>query len=781
MYRKISLSVHQMVDFLLRKGDIDDRIFNNETMEEGSEIHRNYQQKQGPSYLSEVDLKTTIIYQDYEINLHGRADGIILGDKVTVDEIKSTNDRIEDFNEKNEAWHLGQVECYAYMYCKANNIKEISISLTYISQINHKVLKKIFEYNYNMLESKINDYIERYFDFYSLVQNKIYEKNKSIKKLVFPFSLRKGQSQIIKYSEDSVLNKDFRFLQASTGLGKTISVIFGVLKGSAKVSTDKIFFLAAKNSGFQSASDTLNILRDSGLKISSIELLAKEKMCLNKKHNCNPDDCPFARDYYDKRNRVLLSCIVDRYDFSSDYIIKIGQENFMCPFELSLDLSLLVDFIIMDYNYLFNPISYLRRFFDVPESTYNNYLIVDEAHNLVDRSRDMYSASISLLNFKKAKNSFKDIKSKPLKNIISKLSEDFSLFNKFEMDNNYVLLEKLDDDFVEHLKRYQDIFRKYQKDHPKYKNMDCKDFGLEVFKFLTIFEYNDDCYRIFVKKIDDDFLINLFCVDASRYLYSLLSKLNGGIFFSGTLLPIDYYEKALFGTSTFNSLSVESPFNKKNLMVLYNKNISIRFKDREKTIKDVIDCINTFISSKIGNYIVYTPSFVYLKMVENIYKNKDINVIYQTDEMSNSDKINFLKQFKNNPKKTTLGFCVLGGSFSEGIDLVDDRLIGIIVIGVGLPSISFENNLISDYYDNNGLNGFTFAYTNPGINKVMQAVGRLIRSETDRGIALLIDDRYSHSNYNELFKDIWQNNKKISSLSNIKTEIDSFYKVEDKV
>ena len=293
--------------------------------------------------------------------------------------------------------------------------------------------------------------------------------------------------------------------------------------------------------------------------------------------------------------------------------------------------------------------------------------------------------------------------------------------------------------------------------------------------------YNDNYYRIFIKKLDNEFSINLYCVDASKHLLSILSKLNGGMFFSGTFLPMAYYEKALFGLTTFNSLSVESPFDKKNLMVLCNNNVSIRFKDRENTIFDVINNINTFISSKVGNYIVYTPSFVYLKMIENIYKNNDVDVIFQTDEMSNTDKINFLKKFKSNPKRTTLGFCVLGGSFSEGIDLVDDRLIGIVVIGVGLPSMSFENDLISNYYDNNGLNGFTFAYINPGINKVMQAVGRLIRSDTDCGVALLIDDRYTHKNYSELFKNVWQNNKRVSSLSMMRNEIDSFYRKEDKV
>ncbi len=781
MLRKISLSVHQLVDFLLRKGDIDDRIFNNETMEEGSELHRSFQKKQDSNYLSEVDLKTTIIYEDYEINLHGRADGVILGDKVIIDEIKSTNSSLEEFNEKNEGWHLGQAECYAYMYCREHNLDNVEVSLTYISQINHKIFRKYFDHNYAELESKILDYIRRYFDFFNLVEEKILEKDKSIKKLVFPFSLRKGQSEIIKFSQETIEKKDYRFLEASTGLGKTISIVFGALKGSLKAKTDKIFFLAAKNSGFKSASDCLKILRDSGLELTSVELLAKEKMCINKNHNCNPDDCPFARDYYDKINRILVNTLINEKELTSDKIISIGRNNFVCPFELSLDLSLYCDFIIMDYNYLFNRISYLRRFFDVPEATYNNFLIVDEAHNLVDRSRDMYSASINYLEFKTAKKSYKNVRSKAISTILNKLSEDFDLFNSFESDNDNILLETLDKDFVDHLNKYQETIRKYQKDHPKYKNLENKEFGLNVFKFLTMYELFADCYRIFVKKDGDNFSINLFCVDASRFLLELMPKVNGAIFFSGTLTPINYYEKAIFGRDDFANLLVSSPFNKDNLLVLYDKSISIRYKDREKSLYGVIDRINSFISSKIGNYIVYVPSFAYLKMLKDVYINENVNVYYQNGEMTNKDKNLFLDNFKPNPKKTTLGICVLGGSFSEGIDLVDDRLIGIIVVGVGLPSISFENNLIQDYYDKNGLSGFTYAYTNPGINKVMQAVGRLIRGENDRGVALLIDDRYSNKDYLELFNSVWQNSKKVSSINDLKNSINSFYNAKDKV
>ena len=292
---------------------------------------------------------------------------------------------------------------------------------------------------------------------------------------------------------------------------------------------------------------------------------------------------------------------------------------------------------------------------------------------------------------------------------------------------------------------------------------------------MTIYGYYDVNYRIFIKKDENNFSINLFCIDASSFIRSLLAKTKGSLFFSGTLTPMNYYKKAILGNDEYQDLIVDSPYDKDNLLVLYNNKISIRYKDRENSLQNVITLINSFISSKIGNYIVYVPSFAYLHMLKNNYINDDINLLYQNDQMSKADKDNFLLNFVSNPKRTTLGICVLGGSFGEGIDLVNDRLIGIIVIGVGLPSISFENNLIKTYYDLLGLDGYNFAYTNPGINKVMQAIGRLIRSETDRGIALLIDNRYLYKDYSYLFKTTWINNKKVVDINSLIFEINSFY------
>ena len=781
MSKIIKLSVHQLVDFLLRKGDIDDRIFNSETMEEGSKIHRNFQNKQKNNYLSEIDLKTTIKYGFYEVVLHGRADGVILDNPIIIDEIKSTNSSLIDFNDENEEWHLGQAECYAYMYAKIHNLKKINIRLTYISQNNKKHLYKFFEYNFEDLETKIVNLIGRYIEFYEIIEDKKKEKENTIKSLVFPFSLRKGQSEIIKISEKSIITKDCKFVEASTGLGKTISVIFGALKGSLKAKTDKLFFLCAKNSGFKSANDCLNELRNNGLNITSCEIIAKEKMCANKNHGClpecNPDVCPFAKDYYTKLSKIFKKIINENDNFDSQKIRDIASQYDMCPFELSLDISLYCDFIICDYNYVFNPISYLKRFFDELDYKYSKFLMIDEAHNLLDRSRDMFSTSLSYKSYLKAKKDYEKIKTKSMKNILETLDEDFELFNKFQTDENNLILQTIDQNFMDHLEKFKTSLQDYQKKHPKFKIKFSKDFSLDVHKFLTIYEYLDDNYRIYFNRDTlDNFNIVFKCIDASRYLKDRVDNCEGAILFSGTLTPIDYYKKILLGNNEYESIEVASPFEKNNLKVLINSNVSTKYKDRMNTIEDVIKNIKQFISYKKGNYIVYVPSFEYLRLLKFKLKNSSFKVIFQDELMNNDEKINFLNMFKPNPNETTLGVCVLGGSFSEGVDLVADRLIGVVIVGVGLPSVNFENNLIKDYYSNNGLDGYTFAYVNPGINKVMQAVGRLIRGEKDRGIALLIDERYSYKTYNFLFNEKWQNHKFINSNDSLLKELNSFYK-----
>lgn len=774
-----SLSVHQLVDFVLRKGDIDTRVYNQSTMQEGTKLHAIYQKSQGSGYLSEVSLRHVFDYGDYTIELFGRCDGINLKTNSTIEEIKTTNEDLETYYKQNKDWHLGQAICYAYIYALEKNIDKIDISLIYISQINAD--KKIYNFHYttNELLKYIHGYFKVYLDFHLLLEKRINKRNASLEKLEFPFNvIRDGQQKMIDEVIDSYKDHKVTFIEASTGIGKTISTIYASLLGLKSNHLNKIFYATPKNSGFINSFNALSVIREKGYYINAVELVAKEKICPNHcEKNCNPDDCPLSRKYYDKINDVLKDILVKETLIRSEMISNYASEYGICPFELSLDLSLYTDYVVCDYNYIFHPIAALKRFFDEPRIQYRKLLLVDESHNLVERARDMYSAEFNSLNFKTMKKIVtKELKQeKVLLNAISKLNKYIKQFKEFEyLDDDFLILETLDPDFLVALKNLDKKIKDYKGQNPKIKIRELDEFSRMNYNFLKIFDYYNVNYKIIIKKIGEEFILKLFCVNPSIYLLERFHDFEGASLFSATLCPIDYYQDVILGQIGLPYLSIPSPFEEKNLKVLVNNKISTKYKDRNRTLIDVIDEIYTFINFKVGNYIVFAPSFEYLNMIK-AKTITDERFIFQDKRMTQIDRELFLDNFKPNPDKTTVAVCVMGGSFSEGVDLIGDRLIGVVIIGVGLPTISLENKLISNYYNQNNNHGYAYAFINPGINKIMQAVGRLIRTEMDSGVALLIDDRYSGANYRKLFNEKWKNYSLVSSANDIERELENFY------
>lgn len=774
-----SLSVHQLVDFVLRKGDLDTRINNQNTMQEGTRLHAIYQKSQGKDYMSEVSLRHTFNYGDYSIELFGRCDGINLKDNPVIEEIKTTNEDLETFYKQNKDWHLGQAICYAYIYATEKNLDYIEISLVYISQIDASKKKYNFTYRKDELLKYIHSYFQVYLNFHLLLEKRMNKRNDSLKTLSFPFeSVRNGQQKMIEEVVDCYKEHKISFIEASTGIGKTISTIYGSLLGLQSNRINKIFYTTPKNSGFINSFNALKILYDKGYLINAVELIAKEKICPNHcEKKCNPDDCPLSKNYYDKINDVLKDVLIKENLITSEVVRQYADENKICPFELSLDLSLYTDYVVCDYNYIFHPIASLKRFFEEPRIQYRKFLLVDETHNLVDRSRDMFSAEFISSNFKKMKKVMtKEHKEeKILINQIKKVATFINQFKKFEYgEEDYMILETIDPDFLNELKKLDKKIKDFNSEHPKTKIDELDDFSRMNFNFLKIYEYFNTDYKIIIQKDDEEFSIKLFCVNPSCYLLDRFHDFEGASLFSATISPIEYYEDVILGQNGLSYLSLPSPFEEENLKVLVNNKISTKYKDRNRTLLDVVDEIYTLINFKVGNYIVFAPSFEYLNMLKT-KTIKDDRFIFQDRNMTAIEREEFLNNLEPNPTKTTVAVCVMGGSFSEGIDLLGDRLIGVVVIGVGFPSLSIENKLIGDYFNQNGNKGFAYSFINPGINRVMQAVGRLIRTENDKGVALLIDQRYSSSPYRHLFQNKWKNYSLVSSSKDIERELESFY------
>ena len=756
MDKSLRLSVHQLVDFLLRSGDIDNRVFNRSSMNEGSRLHVAYQSKQSNNYMSEYPLAVSLTVDEIDILLEGRADGIIKRSdgSYVIDEIKTTVEELKVFHEENLEWHLGQAKCYAYMFAKLNDLEFIGVKLTYIRQGKEKEqFIDTYVFNYLELEQFVIDLIGQYLEFYNIIFEKINKRNESIKTLPFPFDkYRPGQRELAKYSYAATKKGKRLFVEAPTGIGKTMSTLYPFIKALNDDEKSKIFYLTAKTSGKEAAHQAIKILKEKGLSLSDIIITAKDKICFCKGSACNPDECPYTKGYYDKIQTVLRYSLLNYDDFDLSLITQIAYDNQICPFEYELDLSLFTDVIVCDYNYMFDPISYMKRYFDEDSSHF--LALVDEAHNLIDRSRDMYSASLSYQSFKEARKSTRHSKLHKLKLAMSKMNKMFKEYLEVE-DGNHIVDEfnlytyKTISSFITTM---QDINKNENKEMTK----ELLEFYLDVNRFNKMLEFVNSNYLLFYEKKDGDIILRVSCLDASGFLNASLSSIKSAVIFSATLSPMEYYVNTLGGKSSDASLVLPSPFPKDNLKIIIAPNISIRYKNRDSSYQKVADYIKAFVKNKVGNYFVFLPSYEYLHNLMPYIDIKDASIYEQSKEMSDEEKEIFLDNFKPSPETTSIAFVVVGGAFGEGIDLVSDRLIGAVIVGIGMPKINFISDQISKHYDALGYSGYDYAYLNPGMNKVMQALGRVIRSENDKGAVLLIDERYLLNEYRDLFKAEWR-------------------------
>ena len=776
MDNSLRLSVHQLVDFLLRTGDIDNRIFNRSSMNEGSRLHSVYQAKQSANYMAEYPLAVTINVDELEILLEGRADGIIKRSEkeYVIDEIKTTVEDLKIFHDENLDWHLGQAKCYAYMFAKLNDLDFIGVKLTYIRQgkESEKFIDSYF-FNYLELEQFVLDLINEYLEFYNIILKRNNVRYESISKIKFPFDkYRQGQRELAKYCYGITKKKARLFVEAPTGIGKTISTLFPFIKAINDDDKSKIFYLTAKNSGKEAAHQAINILKEKGLSLSDIIITAKDKICFCKGKACNPDECPYTKHYYDKIQTVLRYAILSFDDFNFNLITRLAYENQICPFEFQLDLSLFMDVIICDYNYMFDPISYMKRYFD--EDASHHLVLVDEAHNLVDRSRDMYSASLSYEKFKEARKSVRHSKLHKLKLALSKMNKFFKEY--LDEEEGEHVLEEFDLDVYKSISSFITTMQDINKNENKEMSKELLEFYLEVNRFSKMLELSNTNYLCYYRLSKDNVELFLSCLDASRFLHNCLSKVKASALFSATLSPIDYYINTLGGREEDARLVLPSPFPSENLKIIIAPKVSIRYKNRDISYEKVADYIKQFVSNKVGNYFVFLPSYEYLANLLPFINIDDADIYEQNKEMSDEDKEAFLLNFKPSPTKTTIGFVIVGGAFGEGVDLVSDRLIGAVIVGIGMPKVNFVSDQIAEYYQKIGLSGYDYAYLNPGMNKVMQALGRVIRSEEDKGAILLIDERYLNNKYRDLFKEEWKQYEVAFTPIEVSDILKDFYK-----
>lgn len=776
---EIKISIRNLVELVLRSGDIDSRLVSSGRMLEGTRIHQKIQKQGGDNYNKEVALYFDFETDSFIFRLEGRADGIISEpDGIIIDEIKSTTRPLEYIDDDFSLLHWAQAKCYAYIYAVQNDLESIYVQLTYF-HIDTEEIKRIRkEFGLDQLTEFVTGLVDKYLVWANISNSWNIRRDRSIKKLQFPFSeYRRGQRELAVAVYKTIMQGKKLFAQAPTGIGKTISTLFPAVKAAGEQYISKIFYLTAKTITRQVAEEAFSIMREGGLEFRTITLTAKEKICFNDEVSCNPDYCRYAKGHYNRVNTALTDILNNTETLSRDVIEEYAQRHTVCPFEFGLDLSLWADCVICDYNYAFDPRVYLKRFFQ--NGTGDYAFLVDEAHNLVDRAREMFSAQIYKSDFLEVKKLMKTKLPKAAK-VLNKINtymvdlrkqcgEDGFIISKDELKDLYRMLNSFITESEEWILKNQN------------NNIEGFDQILELYfdsiTFIRMADFYDERYVTFIEARSNDVRVKLFCLDPSYLLADAVKRGKTAVFFSATLTPLSYFMDILGGDKEDYNINLASPFDKENFCLLVEDKISTRYKNRDKSYDRIVDIIWTAVKKKTGNYVVFFPSYKYMNEVYTRFVESypEVDTLIQETSMTEEEREGFLNRFHTRPEKSLVSFGVLGGIFSEGIDLKGDRLIGAIIVGVGLPQISPEQDIIMDYFQNKNGMGFENAYMFPGMNKVLQAAGRVIRSENDIGAVILLDERFSQGSYRRLFPRHWEHSVRVRDKKDLELKLESFW------
>ena len=760
------ISVRQMVEFVLRSGDIDGGFSSVRRAQEGTRLHQKLQAQamKEMAYQKEVPLSIEIEKEGQKLIVEGRADGIFErseGERKipVIDEIKSVNEPLMEITEETHPLHWAQGCCYAYIYGTQHSLDQVEVRLTYI----HAETEEVRYLSHLFAMDELEQIFLRLTDLYRiwLTRQEEWEeeRNDSLKKATFPFaSYRPGQRAMAAYVYKTIQKGGKAFLQAPTGIGKTISALFPAVKALESGLTDKIFYLTAKHTTGIAAMDAARAMMEQGARLKCIEISNKDSMCPLEHRSCHPADCPHAKGHFDRVNETALAILREHDELTSDKIREWGKQANVCPFELSLDLATWADIVICDYNYVFDPSASLKRFF--ADRVTNFTVLVDEAHNLVDRARDMYSASLNKEDFLALA---RDMKAHPVKGSQAAVKAAEAVNRQF-----LNLKKELPEEGVYHtiagppeglglaLRRFHEAMENVLAEWHGNAPDEWLQLYFDSLYFLRIAENVDDSYISYVTRKPKHMSLKLFCYHPASVLEETYKILGSLIFFSATLMPAPYYKEFLGAKEEDLMASLPSPFDPARRLILVDDTVPLTYRYRDSSASEVARRIHQATSVRPGSYFVFFPSFAYMNKVLACFQETypDVEILIQEAGMEEEKRGAYLDAMQDDGRLRIL-FAVLGGVFSESVDLKGDRVLGAIVVSVGLPQIGFERDRIRDSMEERNGEGFAYAYSYPGIGKVMQAAGRVIRTEEDRGLILLIDDRYRQLSYQKLLPQDW--------------------------
>ncbi|MGM0883501.1 MAG: ATP-dependent DNA helicase [Bacillota bacterium] len=762
----VTISVRHLVEYVFLSGSIDVRLNTVETMHEGTKAHQRVQRTYGEQDRKEVYVRADIALDDLLFVVDGRCDGLLAtGPVMTIDEIKSTGGDLEQISGDGYPVHWAQALFYAYMYAKEHEQSSMRVQLTYVQTETEQERRFVREVGFGELEQYVYEVVARYAPYARQRRRHERTRNESIQTLDFPFeAYRSGQRKLAGAVYKSIEEGVRLFAKAPTGIGKTISTTYPSIKAMGAGMLQRFYYLTARTTTRAAAEDALLFMKSKGLHLHAVTITAKEKICFQEEVRCEKEHCPYADGYYDRINGAVLDLLENETVMTRPVIEAYARKHQVCPFEFSLDIAYAADAVICDYNYIFDPrISFKRQYAEMKKKT---ALLVDEAHNLVDRAREMFSAELVKAPFLALQRELKGVHAEGYRT--AKAINDYFIALRKRSDGAPHLVEsQLPEELVSLVEAFVPAAEQALS-----AGVGGRGGGLLLDTYFAAHNFTrtsklfDERYVVYTELSKNDVRLKLFCLDPSLLLQQMGKGYRSHIYFSATLSPVSYYMDMLGAGEDDYTLSVPSPFSREQLDVIIQP-LSTRYNDRDASKIPIAELLRRLMGERPGNYFVFFPSYAYMNAVYETYMElmewrtspgdaADVEVLLQKPDMSEEERDRFLESFQAGSGKSLIGFAVMGGVFSEGVDLAGDRLIGVIVVGVGLPQLGVERNMLKDYFNEQGKSGYDYAYVFPGMNKVLQAGGRLIRSETDRGTLVLIDDRYLQPHYQRLLPEEWK-------------------------
>lgn len=759
--------------------------------------------------MREVPLEAYTEYEELHITVNGIADIVAFDGKIhTVEEVKTKSYLPYSITPFDDPSHFAQAACYAYMLSLSEGLTQVRIRITFIKRTTGDRISYSATFSPEFLKNLFDALISRVGPFLKLLAEKEWKMRDEIVKCPFPFqNIREGQRDFVLETFRTIKTGGKLFVSAPTGIGKTMAAVYPAVKALGCGAAEKIFYLTSKTVTGLAALEAARTLNKKIPHLRAVLICAKEMQCpFRKQKSKNPVGtqcslCQNTNDSYaadgsflshrERQNSALLSLLYSEDKiYTTEQIKSAAEEHSVCPYELSLDLSMHCDLVVCDYNYAYDDSVRFQRYFKKPEITEKYVFLIDEAHNLPDRVRDMYSASVTsalldeLLHICRGGEAeipeLYDalVNAREMLDSVGKLCREGEYFKNEDGEEiicGYYKNNVLSQRFVKIFTKLSSAVSKHIRDMGDY-TPELSPYQNILRKIAFVCSFFDEHFCFFAEKTGHNVCVDLLCLDPSEIISRMNTAAKAVILFSATLSPMEYY-KTVTGCPRAAELDLPSPYTNENLCLIAFDSISTRFGDRRDSAYDTALTIAEAISAKEGNYIVYFSSYAHMKTVFQHFARMmpEVTIVMQKSGMSYRERERFLSVFGDRRYKNVVGFCVLGGMFSEGIDLAGEKLIGAIIVGTGMPGLSAQRNIMMEYYENTMEKGREFAYIYPGMNKVLQAAGRVIRSENDRGMVLLIDDRYGEPATKLLFPAHWRHLRYTGDLESLRHILSEFW------